>query len=223
MVKCPVVVDISIRWGWGWWCVGQWRKKESRDPTRQARTGNSPRTWPPNRHLNARPATVLVAVNRILPSVCLASLLFQDQPLLIGGGGGRIDNQTFPKISEDAVDAPWHGWSAPRRGTRWRGCTRASMTFSTRLTATSTDRSALQVRLRALFVPSDRNRPPRGRPRGCYLGRSGSGEAVEASGRSEWIHQGTRDRSERSTSPDPLGPMDTSSTSRGSLRGRGRP
>ena len=97
------------------------------------------------------------------------------------------------------------------------------MTFSTRLTATSTDRSALQVRLRALFVPSDRNRPPRGRPRGCYLGRSGSGEAVEASGRSEWIHQGTRDRSERSTSPDPLGPMDTSSISRGSLRGRGRP
>ena len=132
-----------------------------------------------------------------------------------------------PNISqdfrEDAVDAPWHGWSAPRRGTRWRGCTRASMTFSTRLTATSTDRSALQVRLRALFVPSDRNRPPRGRPRGCYLGRSGSGEAVEASGRSEWIHQGTRDRSERSTSPDPLGPMDTSSTSQGSLRGRGRP
>ena len=100
MVKCPVVVDISIRWGWGWWCVGQWRKKESRDPKRQARTGNSPRTWPPNGHLNARPATVLVAVNRILPSVCLASLLFQDQPLLIGGGGGRIDNQTFPKISE---------------------------------------------------------------------------------------------------------------------------
>ena len=59
----------------GWWCVGQWRKKESRDATRQARTGNSPRTWPPNRHLGARPATVLVAaVNRILPSVCLASV-----------------------------------------------------------------------------------------------------------------------------------------------------
>ena len=96
------------------------------------------------------------------------------------------------------------------------------MTFTTRHTTTWTDRSALQVRLMALSVPSDCNRSPRGRPRGCYLGRSGSGEAVEALGRSDGIHQGTRDQSERSTSPDPLGPMDTSSTSRGSLRGRGR-
>ena len=87
----------------------------------------------------------------------------------------------------------------------------------------SIDRSALQVRLRALSVPSDSNRSPRGHQRGCYLGGSGSGEVVKASGRSEGIHQGTRDRSERSTSPDPLGPMDTSSISRGSLRGRGRP
>ena len=93
-----------------------------------------------------------------------------------------------------------------RRGTRWRGCTRASMTFSTRLTATSTDRSALQVRLRALFVPSDRNRPPRGRPRGCYLGRSGSGEVMEALEWLEGIHQDTRGQSEQSTSPDPRGP-----------------
>ena len=45
-----------------------------------------------------------------------------------------------------------------------------------------------------------------GRPRGCYLGGSGSGEAVEALGRLEGIHQGTRDQSERSTSPDPRGP-----------------
>ena len=34
-----------------------------------------------------------------------------------------------------------------------------------------------------------------GRPRGCCLGRSGSGEAVEALRRSDGIHQGTRDRS----------------------------
>ena len=48
---------------------------------------------------------------------------------------------------------------------------------------------------RALSVPSDRNRSPRGRLRGWYLGRSGSGEAVEALRRSDGIHQGTRDRS----------------------------
>ena len=69
------------------------------------------------------------------------------------------------------------------------------MTFTTRHTTTWTDRSALQVRLMALSVPSDCNRSPRGRPRGCYLGRSGSGEAVEALRRSDGIHQGTRDRS----------------------------
>ena len=45
-----------------------------------------------------------------------------------------------------------------------------------------------------------------GRLRGKYLGGSGSGEAVEASGRLEGIRQGTRDQSERSTSPDPRGP-----------------
>ena len=49
------------------------------------------------------------------------------------------------------------------------------------------DRSALQVRLRALSVPSDRNRSPRERPRGWYLGGSGSGEVVEALERLEGI------------------------------------
>ena len=126
----------------------------------------------------------------LLASLCLAS---------------TTKNNISEDFREDAVDA-WRGWRAPRRGTVKRGCTGASITFITTHTTTRTDRSALSVRLRALFVPSDRNRPPRGRPRGCYLGRSGSGEAVEASGRSEWIHQGTRDRSERSTSPDPRGP-----------------
>ena len=162
MVKCPVVVDISIRWGWGWWCVGQWRKKESRDPTRQARTGNSPRTWPPNGHLNARPATVLVAVNRILPSVCLASLLFQDQPLLIGGGGGRIDNQTFPKISERTL---WTlgaagGLLAARPGGVGARESRLGSVRDTRPPASTAARS--RCAFRALSVPSDRNRSPRG-------------------------------------------------------------
>ena len=100
----------------------------------------------------------------------------------------------------------WRGWRAPRRGTVKRGCTGASITFSTTHTTPSIDRSALQVRLRASSVPSDCNRSPRGRPQGCCLGRSGSGEAVEALGRSDGIHQGIRDQSERSTSPDPLGP-----------------
>ena len=59
---------------------------------------------------------------------------------------------------------------------------------------------------RALSVPSDRNRSPRGRLRGWYLGRSGSGEAVEALRRLEVIRKDTRGRSERSTSPDPRGP-----------------
>ena len=49
------------------------------------------------------------------------------------------------------------------------------------------DRSALQVRLRALSVPSVRNRSPRERPRGWYLGGSGSGEVVEALERLEGI------------------------------------
>ena len=80
------------------------------------------------------------------------------------------------------------------------------MAFTTRHTTTWIDRSALQVRLRASSVPSDCNRSPRGRPRGCCLGRSGPGEAVEALGRSDGIHQGIRDQSERSTSPDPRGP-----------------
>ena len=191
--------------------------EEKRKPRRDAPSakGNSPRTWPPNRHLGARPATVLVAaVNRILPSVCLASVCSGFSSSFSGPAPPRDRRRRRPNrqpnISQDfregAVDAPWHGWSAPRRGTRWRGCTRASMTFSTRLTATSTDRSALQVRLRALFVPSDRNRPPRGRPRGCYLGRSGSGEAVEALGRLDEIHQGTREWSDQSTRTDPRGP-----------------
>ena len=68
------------------------------------------------------------------------------------------------------------------------------------------DRSALQVRLRALSVPSDRNRSPRERPRGWYLGGSGSGEVVEALGRLEGINQDIRGRLGRSTSPYPRGP-----------------
>ena len=114
-------------------------------------------------------------------------------------------NNISEDFREDAVDA-WRGWRAPRRGTGWCGCTAVSIRFSTRHMATRTDRSALQVRLRALFVPSDRNRPPRGRPRGCCLGRSGPGDAVEALRRSDGIHQGTRDRSQRSTRTDPRGP-----------------
>ena len=162
MVKCPVVVDISIRWGWGWWCVGQWRKKESRDPTRQARTGNSPRTWPPNGHLNARPATVLVAVNRILPSVCLASLLFQDQPLLIGGGGGRIDNQTFPKISEWLWTLLGTVGALLAEGPGGVGA-RGPHLDSARDTRPPESTAALsRCAFRALSVPSDRNCSPRG-------------------------------------------------------------
>ena len=57
----------------------------------------------------------------------------------------------------------WRGWRAPRRGTVKRGCTGASIIFSTTHTTPSNDRSALPVRLRALSVPSDRNRSPRGR------------------------------------------------------------
>ena len=60
-----------------------------------------------------------------------------------------------------------------------------------------------------------------GRPRGCYLGMSGPGDAVEALRRSDGIRQDIRGRSERSASPDPLGPMDTSSTSRGRCGGGG--
>ena len=41
---------------------------------------------------------------------------------------------------------------------------------------------------------------------GCYLGDSGSGEAVEALGRLEGIRQDIIGRSERSTSPDPRSP-----------------
>ena len=148
-------------------------------------------------------------------------------------GGNIISNDTFsrpnlrtPNISEDfreeAVDSGKRGWRAPRRETGWRGCTRASLRFSTRHTTTRTDRSALQVRLRASSVPSDCNRSPRGRPQGCCLGRSGSGEAVEALGRSDGIHQGTRDRLERSASPDPRGPW-THHLHPGGLRGLGRP
>ena len=133
---------------------------------------------------------------------------------------GRIyEHQTFPKISEDAS---WRGWRAPRRVTGWRGCTRASLRFSTRHTTTRTDRSALQVRLRALSVPSDRNRSPRGASAGLLPwnerpGRCGRG--AQAVGRDPSGHQRPvgaigEPRSAR--------PMDTSSTSRGPLRGRGR-
>ena len=42
--------------------------------------------------------------------------------------------------------------------------------------------------------------------RGCYLGRSASGEMVEALRRLDGIRKDTRGRSERSTRPDPRGP-----------------
>ena len=87
------------------------------------------------------------------------------------------------------MGAPWRGWRAPRRGTGWRGCTRASLRFSTRHTTTSTDRSALQVRLRALFVPSDRNRSPRGWLRAATM--------VGAARERRWRHSGGRRGSNR--------------------------
>ena len=91
--------------------------------------------------------------------------------------------------------------SSPRDPVAWvHG---ASITFRTRPKTISTDRSALQVHLMALSVPSDRNRRLRW---GCYLGGSGTGEAVESLKRSDLILQGTRDRSERSKRPDPRGP-----------------
>ena len=52
-------------------------------------------------------------------------------------------------------------------------------------------------------VPSDRNRSPRRGGRGADIL---AGAAREKPGRSDMIHQGTRDRSERSTSPDPRRP-----------------
>ena len=92
----------------GWWCVGQWRKKESRDATRQARkethlvhgrqTDTLVRDPPPS---SSPPSIASCPPFALLPFAQASPLLFQDQPLLgIGGGGGRIDNQTFPKISE---------------------------------------------------------------------------------------------------------------------------
>ena len=83
------------------------------------------------------------------------------------------------------------------------------------------DPSAHQVGLMAFFGPRTVTARRAGRPQGCYHGGSGSGEAVEALGRSDEIHQGTRDRSERSTSPDPRGPW-THHLHRGGLRGLGR-
>ena len=162
--------------------------EEKRKPRRDAPSANrklpsymaaKPTPWCATRHRPRRRRQSHPALR--LPCFRLLRLLFFFRPLL---NRRRRRPNRQPNISqdfrEDAVDAPWHGWSAPRRGTRWRGCTRASMTFSTRLTATSTDRSALQVRLRALFVPSDRNRPPRGASAGLLpwqerLGRGGGG------------------------------------------------
>ena len=103
-----------------------------------------------------------------------------------------------------------------------RGCTGAKMTFTTRHTTTWTDRSALQVRLMALSVPSDCNRSPRGASAGLLpwkerLGRgSGGAQAVgmDPSGHQRSVGAIDEPRSAR--------PMDTSSTSQGSLRGRGR-
>ena len=97
-------------------------------------------------------------------------------------------NNISEDFREDAVDA-WRGWRAPRRGTVKRGCTRASITFSTTHTTPSNDRSALPVRLRALSVPSDRNRSPRGRLRAATM--------VGAARARQWRRSGGRMRSIR--------------------------
>ena len=110
----------------------------------------------------------------LLASLCLAS---------------TTKNNISEDFREDAVDA-WCGWRAPRRGTVKRGCTGASITFSTTHTTPSNDRSALPVRLRALSVPSDRNRSPRGASAGLLpwqerLGRGGRGAQTVGGGSSE--------------------------------------
>ena len=134
---------------------------------------------------------------------------------------GRIyEHQTFPKISEDAS---WRGWRAPRRVTGWCGCTRASLRFSTRHTTTRTDRSALQVRLRALSVPSDRNRSPRGASAGLLPwnerpGRCGRG--AQAVGRDPSGHQRSVGAIGEPGSAWPHGHIIYIQRS---LRGRGRP
>ena len=97
-------------------------------------------------------------------------------------------NNISEDFREDAVDA-WRGWRAPRRETGWCGCTAVSIRFSTRHMATRTDRSALQVRLRALFVPSDRNRSPRGWLRAATM--------VGAARERRWRHSGGRRGSNR--------------------------
>ena len=92
------------------------------------------------------------------------------------------------------------------------------MTFKTRHTTTWMDRSALQVRLMALSVPSHRNRSRRGASAGLLPwnerpGRCGRG--AQAVGRDPPGHQvpvGAIDE------PRSARPMDTSSTSQGSLR-----
>ena len=99
-----------------------------------------------------------------------------------GGGNSKKKKTptTFP-TTFPREGGLWPGtWSAPRGGGGWRGCTRASMTFTKRHTTTWIDRSALQVRLRALSVPSDCNRSPRGASAGLVswrqrLGRGGGG------------------------------------------------
>ena len=139
----------------------------------------------------------------LLASLCLAS---------------TTKNNISEDFREDAVDA-WRGWRAPRRGTVKRGCTGASITFSTTHTTPSNDRSALPVRLRALSVPSDRNRSPRGASAGQVswrerLGRGGGG--ARAVGRDPSGHQRSVGAIDE---PRSARPMDTSSTSRGRCGG----
>ena len=100
-----------------------------------------------------------------------------------------------------------------------RGCTGAKMTFTTRHTTTWTDRSALQVRLMALSVPSDCNRSPRGASAGLLPwkerpGRCGRG--AQAVGRDPPGHQRPVVAIDE---PRSARPMDTSSTSRGCCGG----
>ena len=113
----------------------------------------------------------------------------------------------FPKISERTLWAllgAAGGLLAARPGGLGARESRLDSGRDTRPPASTAARS--RCAFTAFSVPSDGNRSPRRRPRGCYLGRSGPGEAVEALRRLDGIHQGTRDQSEQSTSPDPRGP-----------------
>ena len=103
-----------------------------------------------------------------------------------------------------------------------RGCTGAKMTFTTRQKITWTDRSALQVRLMALSVPSDCNRSPRGASAGLLPWR----ERLGRGGRGAQTVGGDPSGHQRPVAaiyePGSARPMDTSSTSWGRCGGGGR-